>query len=369
MIVSSPAIPWLRRVCNVGDMADQLPKIGERINRSVSDAADMLRLMARVFEHSSEGIVITDQDNRIVMVNSAFTHFTGYSAADVMGQDSGMLSAGTTPQEVYREMSRALAERGNWEGELWDRRKSGELYLKWVSIVAVRDANERLTHYVSLFSDITARKEKEQRMVFLAHHDDLTGLPNRLNLLERLDHTIHLVKRNGKRAAVMLIDLDRFKTINDSLGHHVGDRVLIEVASRLRLALRESDIVARLAGDEFVVVITEVESLDYLALVADKIVRVVSAPYRIGDCDLATSPSIGICIYPDDATEVGDLMANADAAMYCAKAEGRGKFRFFRKASDQGTGRQRGCSGITGSWAATLCPTRLSCEVLATPTG
>jgi diguanylate cyclase (GGDEF)-like protein len=185
-------------------------------------------------------------------------------------------------------------------------------------------------------------------MAFLAHHDGLTRLPNRVNLLERLDHTLSIAKRNEKRVALMLIDLDGFKTINDTLGHHAGDRLLIEVADRLRLALRESDIVARLGGDEFVVVITEMESLDYATLVADKIVQAVSAPYWIGDRELATSPSIGISIYPDDTTAIGDLMANADAAMYCAKSKGCGQFQFFIGASDHDTGRQRGCSGING---------------------
>jgi diguanylate cyclase (GGDEF)-like protein/PAS domain S-box-containing protein len=369
MIASGRVIPRLRGVCNFGDMANRLPKTGNAIEQSVSETANSLRLMASVFEHSSEGIVITDQDNRIVMVNSAFSRLTGYSAKDVLGRDSGLLSAGKTPPEVYREMWRALAERGNWEGELWDRRKSSELYLKQVSIVAVRDGHGHLTHYVTFFNDITARKEQEQRMAFLAHHDDLTRLPNRLNLLERLDDTIRFAKRNGKRVALMLIDLDRFKAINDTQGHLAGDRLLIEVASRLRLALRESDIVARLAGDEFVVVITEMGSVDYAAAVADKIVQVVSAPHRIGDRELATSPSIGICVYPDDATEIGDLMANADAAMYCAKAKGTGKFQFFKKASDEGTGRHGGCSAPIGSWEATLCPTGPSSEVLATPAG
>jgi diguanylate cyclase (GGDEF)-like protein/PAS domain S-box-containing protein len=332
MIATGRVIPWPRGVCNVGDMADQLPDVSDRIERSVSEAADSLRLMASVFEHSGEGIVITDQDNQIVMVNSAFTRLTGYSVNEVLGQDPEILSAGRTPKEVYREMWRALAERGNWEGELWDRRKSGELYLKRVSIAAARDGHGRLTHYVALFSDITARKEQEQRMVFLAHHDHLTQLPNRLNLLERLDHTISFAKRNGRCVALMLIDLDRFKTVNDTLGHGVGDRLLIEVADRLRSSLRESDIVARLAGDEFVVVITEMDSIDYAGLVADKIVEVVSAPYRIADRELGTSPSIGISVYPDDATEVGELMANADAAMYCAKAKGGGKFQFFSRS-------------------------------------
>ena len=329
MLSSAPTISMPRGGGNVRDLTDQLLEVDAYFERPISEPIESLRLMASVFEHSAEGIVITDADNRIVMVNPTFTRLTGYSAEEVLGHDPGILSAGTTPKEVYQEMWRALAERGIWEGELWERRKSGVAYLKGVSIAAVRNRLGRLTHHVATFSDITARKEYEQRMAFLAHHDDLTKLPNRLNLLERLDHTISFAKRNAKRVALMLIDLDRFKVINDTLGHRVGDQLLIEVADRLRSSLRESDIVARLAGDEFVVVITEMESIDYAALVADKIVQVVSAPCRIGDRELATSPSIGIAVYPDDATEAADLMANADAAMYRAKAMGCGKCQFF----------------------------------------
>jgi diguanylate cyclase (GGDEF)-like protein/PAS domain S-box-containing protein len=305
------------------------------------DCKESLRVMASVFEHSVEGILVTDRNNRIVMVNGAFTRLTGYTAEDALGRDPAFLSAGRTPKAAYQEMWGSLTERGFWEGELWDRRKSGELYLKRLSIATVQNLHGHLTHYVGIFSDITARRELEDRMTFLAHHDSLTQLPNRLNLLDRLEQTISLAKRNSNRVALMLIDLDRFKTINDTLGHHAGDRVLVEVARRLRASLRESDIVARLAGDEFVVVITETESFDYTMLVANKIIEVVSAPCQIDDLEVATSPSVGISFYPDDANEVSELMANADVAMYRAKASGRGQFCFFDVSSNQGTEVQR----------------------------
>jgi diguanylate cyclase (GGDEF)-like protein/PAS domain S-box-containing protein len=342
----NPKFPWpdTPMVIHCGrrdHVAARLLKVNASVRGPIMDCNESLRVMASVFEHSVEGILVTDRNNRIVMVNGAFTRLTGYTAEDALGRDPAFLSTGRTPKEAYQEMWGSLAERGFWEGELWDRRKSGDLYLKRLSIATVQNHQGRLTHYVGIFSDITARRELEDRMTFLAHHDSLTQLPNRLNLLDRLEQTISLAKRNSNRVALMLIDLDRFKTINDTLGHHAGDRVLVEVAHRLRASLRESDIVARLAGDEFVVVITETESFDYTILVANKIIEVVSAPCQIDDREVATSPSVGISFYPDDANEVSELMANADVAMYRAKACGRGQFRFFDVSSNQGAEVQR----------------------------
>lgn len=294
-------------------------------------AEDKLNLMAQVFTSSGEGIVITDAENAIVAVNDAFTRLTGYSAADVLGQNPRILSAGRTSQETYQEMWQALNTRGIWEGELWDRRKTGESYPKWTSISAVRNPEGRLTHYIGSFTDISARKASEEKILHLAHHDALTQLPNRLHLQQHLLQNITFAKRNAKRLAVMLIDLDHFKAINDTLGHQVGDLLLVEVARRLVTTVRESDFVARLGGDEFVVSITEIDSPDDAALVADKIAQVISAPYRIAGEELRTSPSIGICLYPDDAQEISDLLKNADVAMYHAKSRGRGNYQFFRE--------------------------------------
>jgi len=288
-----------------------------------------LNLMATVFTSSGEGILITDADNRIVKVNAAFVQLTGYEEAEVLGRNPKILSAGRTPPDLYQKMWAALTTQGKWEGELWDRRKSGEAYPKWASLTVVRDRNGHITHYIGSFIDISERKASEEKILHLAHHDPLTQLPNRLNLPDRLEQAISYAKRNQKRLAFLLIDLDHFKAINDNLGHHTGDLLLIEVAQRLTAAVRESDIVARLGGDEFVVVITEMESADDAAHVAAKIVASISAPYAITAEGLRTSPSIGICIYPDDAVDMGDLMKNADMAMYAAKAKGRGNYQFF----------------------------------------
>lgn len=258
-------------------------------------AQQKLDLMATVFTNSGEAIIVTDANNAIVMVNAAFTRLTGYAIDDVAGLNPKVLSAGRTSIEVYQEMWHALNTSGTWEGELWDRRKSGEIFPKWLSIAVVKDASGRIENYVGSFVDISERKASEERIRHLAYHDPLTNLPNRFSLNERLAQALGSARRNDRRLALLLIDLDNFKIINDTLGHQAGDQLLIQVAERLGKAVRDSDVVARLGGDEFVVVLLDVDSPSDAAYVADKIVRSVGQPYRIGEQELRTSPSIGIC--------------------------------------------------------------------------
>ncbi|OMG52075.1 hypothetical protein BJN45_15595 [Azonexus hydrophilus] len=292
-----------------------------------------LHLMSRVFSSSGEAILITDADNRILAVNREFTKLTGYSKEEAIGQDPRMLSAGNTPPETYQEMWAALLTNDYWQGELWDRRKNGEPYPKRLSISVVRDSAGKVVNYIGTFEDITDRKAAEDKIRFLAHHDVLTGLPNRFSLYERLDQGMAFARRFEKSLAIMLIDLDHFKTINDTLGHNIGDQLLIQVARRLQQSVRESDIVARLGGDEFVVVLSGVEKAgDGVAEIASKVVTQLAAPYAIAGAELRTSPSIGICLYPDDATEISELIKCADIAMYHAKANGRSDFQFFIEA-------------------------------------
>jgi diguanylate cyclase (GGDEF)-like protein/PAS domain S-box-containing protein len=294
---------------------------------------DNLNLMSRVFSNSGEAILITGANNRILAVNREFTKLTGYSKEEAIGQDPRMLSAGNTPPEIYQEMWASLATSDHWQGELWDRRKTGEPYPKRLSISAVRDSAGRIVNYIGAFEDITDRKAAEDKIRYLAHHDALTGLPNRFSLYERLDQGMAFARRFGKRLAIMLIDLDHFKTINDTLGHNIGDQLLIQVARRLQQSVRESDIVARLGGDEFVVVLSGVDrSEDGVSEIAGKIVTQLAAPYAIAGSELRTSPSVGICLYPDDASEISELIKNADIAMYQAKANGRCNFQFYREA-------------------------------------
>jgi diguanylate cyclase (GGDEF)-like protein/PAS domain S-box-containing protein len=288
-----------------------------------------LQLMAMVFSNSNEAIIVTDTNNRIIAANPAFTSLTGYQLADVLGKNPRILSAGTTPPEVFADMWTCLHRDGAWQGELWDRRKTGEAYPKWLSISLVRDNEGRVLNHIGCFIDISELKATQERIHHLAHHDTLTNLSNRFSLHEKLDQAIAFCKRNNMQLALMLIDLDRFKTINDTLGHQAGDELLVQVARRLSGSVRESDIVARLGGDEFVVALPGIGSPADAAHLADKIIQEISTPYMINGQDLRTSPSIGICVSPGDGTEIGDLLRNADVAMYHAKAKGRGNYQFF----------------------------------------
>ncbi len=319
-----------------------LPGVGGRpvgvlgIARNMTErkrAEENLHLMSKVFSNSGEAILIADAHNRILAVNREFTRLTGYSQEEAIGQNPRFLSSGDTPQSVYREMWAALTEKDFWQGELWDRRKSGEPYPKRLSISVVRDAEGTIVNYIGSFEDITERKSAEDKIRHLAHHDALTGLPNRFSLHERMEQSIAFARRLDQRIAVMLIDLDHFKTINDTLGHHVGDQLLIQVAERLKQTVRDSDIVARLGGDEFVVLVSGIEpdadAAQIIGQIAAHIVDWIAAPYTVAGKELRTAPSVGICFYPDDATEIGDLIKNADIAMYHAKANGRGNYQFY----------------------------------------
>ncbi|HEY9079720.1 EAL domain-containing protein [Magnetovibrio sp.] len=295
-------------------------------------AQKSLYLYANAFEHSGEAMLITDAHNRIQVANPAFCQLTGYSLEDVIGQDPKILSAGRTPPETYQDMWAALNHSGFWQGEIWDRDKSGTIHPKWAAISTIRDDNGHLTHHIASYTDISERKAAEERIYRLAHHDPLTGLLNRFSLESRLEQALMTARREGKRVAVMFIDLDRFKVINDTLGHHIGDNLLVEVAHRLKDCVRESDIVARQGGDEFVVVITGMDDPSTAATIASKISRNLAAPYAISTHDLYSTPSIGISLYPSDGKTVDELMKNADTAMYHAKDLGRNNYQFFSTA-------------------------------------
>jgi diguanylate cyclase (GGDEF)-like protein/PAS domain S-box-containing protein len=304
-------------------------------------AEQELRLYANIFEHSSEGILVTDRDNRVVAVNPAFTRLTGYVLDDIRGQNPRVLGSSRTPRETFQAMWTALNETGFWQGELWDRRKDGNVFPKWVAISVIRDEAGKILHHIANFTDISERKANEERIHRLAHHDALTGLFNRFSLQERLEQALLSANRENRQIAVMFIDMDRFKIINDTLGHHVGDALLIEVARRLQGSVRESDIVARFGGDEFVVVLTGIEAgMTAGAAIAGKIVQLLGEPYRTGDHELHSSPSIGISIYPDDGDSAELLMKNADTAMYHAKAEGRNNYQFFTAAMNEAASRR-----------------------------
>ena len=313
-----------------GDDGKPLRSIGTA--QDITDIRHMesqMELLSKAFHHSGEAIMITDHDNQIVIVNPAFTTLTGYSQEEVAGRNPSMLSAGRTEASDYEKMWTAIVQKGYWQGEVWDRRKDGGVYPKWLSISVMRDDAGNIRYYIAHFTDVSAERATEARLHHMAHHDMLTGLHNRFSLKDRLEHAVALARRESSRVALLFIDLDRFKVINDTLGHHVGDELLIHVSQRLRQCVRESDMVARLGGDEFVVMLSGIEHSSSVAMVAEKLVASVAEPYLVGAHTLYTTPSIGIAIFPMDGNDGETLMKNADAAMYHAKSAGRNNFQFF----------------------------------------
>jgi diguanylate cyclase (GGDEF)-like protein/PAS domain S-box-containing protein len=294
-----------------------------------------LRLAERVFAHASEALMVTDQDGIIINVNQAFTQITGYLREEAIGQTPRILKSGRHDVGFYKALWATVAESGHWEGEIWDRRKNGQVYPKWLSITVMRDAAGHVVNYIGSFSDITERKAAQEKIQYLAHHDPLTSLPNRLLLRDRFNHVMEQVRRSGRCIAFMFLDLDHFKRINDSLGHRVGDQLLIEVVKRLRSTLRESDTLSRQGGDEFILIVDDIGSRDIAAQVADKIIAALGEPFRIGEHLLTTSASIGIVLAPEDGSDFDLLMQKADTAMYASKERGRGTWCFFHPSMDE----------------------------------
>ena len=296
-------------------------------------AEEALRIAAITFQ-TQEGIMITDRSARIERVNRAFTKLTGYSADEVIGRTPALLKSGRHDQQFYQEMWEALSRENYWQGELWNRRKDGEVYPVRMTISAVQASDGRVTHYVGSFADITHRKEAEAQLHRLAFYDPLTELPNRRLLLERLRQAFAASARNGQHGAILFIDLDHFKTLNDTKGHDVGDQLLTEVAVRLLACVRGDDSVARLGGDEFVVMLEDLSKQQDTAAkraeaVAEKIRTAVAQPYAIGGHEYHSTASIGVSLFFDHMESAEEVLKRADTALYRAKAGGRNTVRFF----------------------------------------
>jgi diguanylate cyclase (GGDEF)-like protein/PAS domain S-box-containing protein len=273
-----------------------------------------------------EAVAVTDADNLIVSVNPAFTAVTGYAPEEVIGKDPKLLASGTNPPELYRDMWTTLTTGGNWRGEIRNRTKSGKPYVEWLSVKQVRDGNGLPTHHVAVFSDITERKKLEERMHRLANYDALTGLPNRTLFSDRLQQAVAKARRDRTRMAVLYVDLDKFKPVNDMFGHHAGDLLLKEVAGRLKSCLRrESDTVVRMGGDEFVVILPEISARGEATMVAQKILYVLSRPFETAARRIEISSTIGVAVFPEDGADGQRLLKSADAAMYRAKEAGRNR--------------------------------------------
>jgi diguanylate cyclase (GGDEF)-like protein/PAS domain S-box-containing protein len=306
-------------------------------------AQEKLLLAANVFTHAREGITIANADGIIIDVNEAFTRITGYSREEVIGQNPSILQSGRQDPAFYEAMWRDLTGPGHWSSEIWNKRKNGDVYAELITISAVRDAQGATQNYVALFSDISGIKEQQNQLEHIAHFDALTNLPNRRMLEDRLNQAMAASKRNGLYGALMFLDLDNFKPLNDTHGHGVGDLLLVEVARRLSACVREVDTVARSGGDEFVVVLSELDadkakSRELAAGVAEKIRVSLAALYRLTVATPGQSPitvehhcsaSIGVVLFINHESNQSDVVKWADAAMYQAKAAGRNVVRFY----------------------------------------
>lgn len=306
------------------------------IFRRLRENARHLRLAASVFANASDGITITDTSGAILDVNPSFLKVTGYSREEVLGKNPSLLKSGRQDADFYARMWQSINETGQWQGEIWNRRKNGEVYPEWLTISSVTQEGGAVSHYIGSFVDITQRKHSEAEIHYLAFYDPLTKLANRRLLVERINHVLALGNRESTHSALLFIDLDYFKTLNDTKGHDVGDMLLIEVSERLKTAVREADTVSRLGGDEFIVL---VENLDkdraqaaaQALMVGEKIQNALKQPYHLRDFEYHTTCSIGVSLFGIDAG-VDDLLKRADTAMYEAKNAGRDTLRFFDPA-------------------------------------
>jgi len=310
-----------------GAMAGHMALVLEGVERA--KAEERLRLVASALENTLESVMITARTREIVFVNAAYTTMTGYSREETLGRTPEFLRSGMHPQSFYDRMWEEMRRGGRWKGEIWSRRKNGDVYPALFSISAVQGADGQPSHYVSVFNDISHHKDYEQRLEFLAHHDALTLLPNRVLFQERCATSLSRARRLGHSVAILFVDLDRFKTVNDSLGHAVGDQLLKGVAERFGAQLRASDTVARLGGDEFAILLDDLPNSHGAAVAAQKLLDALAKPFSIGAHELFSTASIGISCFPQDGGSIEDLLRNADAAMYRAKEHGRNVYQYF----------------------------------------
>jgi diguanylate cyclase (GGDEF)-like protein/PAS domain S-box-containing protein len=322
-----------RRTEQLATLNQELADEVDKQRRSAHQLATSEARYRAIFECTAEGVMVTDADARILQVNPAFCAITGYPADEVIGRTPAIMSSGRHDTAFYDEMRARLASEGAWQGEIWNRRKSGDLYVQWMSItrIGTADAPEA---YVCTFSDITQRKQAEEQIRYRADHDALTGLPNRALFADRLGSALASASRHGHRFALLAVDLDYFKAVNDRLGHLAGDALLVETAARLQACVRESDTVARLGGDEFAVILTEIAGQADAEEVAERICASISQPFRLTEGEACVSASVGIAFGPNGNASLEALQRRADRALYAAKAGGRGHYRIYDAARD-----------------------------------
>ena len=320
--------------CNISSNFTELQSLVTGFNGMVTEMDESqrdLRQAAVVFSSSLDGIIITDTTRKIIAVNNALTTITGYKEQEVLGRNPSLFKSDHHDKAFYKAMWKTISETGHWRGEVWNRRKNGEAFPTLLTINAVKDHNNKISHHVGIITDISTIKETEYKLSHLAHHDPLTDLPNRLLLNSRLEHALHHAKRKGTQVGVLFLDLDRFKNINDSMGHIQGDHLLKRVASRLAEGMRADDTIARLGGDEFVILVEGLEGIQGAAKVAKNTLNLFTQPFHLKEQEIFIEASIGISIYPNDSNNADMLLRNADAAMYRAKEKGRNNYQFYTK--------------------------------------
>jgi diguanylate cyclase (GGDEF)-like protein/PAS domain S-box-containing protein len=293
-----------------------------------------LRLTSRVFESTLEGIMITNVDRAIIEVNNAFTQITGYSREEVIGKHPRFLKSEYQEPSFYIAMWQIINCTGHWSGEIWNRRKNGEVYPEWLTISAITNDENMVTHYVGIFSDVTLLKQHERQLEQIAHYDALTGIPNRILLLDRLQQALAQTRRDQKMLAICYLDLDGFKPINDNQGHETGDRVLIKIAERIRQTLRGGDTLARMGGDEFVILLLDIENIDECKISLDRFLRIIEQPIILNKQSFRVTASIGVTLFPHDHDNPDTLLRHADQAMYIAKQSGKNRFHIFDSELD-----------------------------------
>ena len=313
---------------------EALEKLGLEMNTRKS-AEVYLQLFKNIFDHAVEGILITDRDAAILAVNASFTKLTGYQADEVLGKNPRLLQSGRHSKEFYETMWRDLREKGGWIGEIWNKKKNGVVYPELLTISAIRDERGVPTHYFAFMHDMSDMKKKEELISFMAYHDVLTKLPNRVSLEMRLSKAISYARRNHSLLAVFFIDLDNFKNINDSLGHDKGDLLLVSVAQRILVEIRDEDTLSRLGGDEFILLTENVEDETAISVLAGRILESFKKPFEIDSRPVYISASIGISVFPQDGSTIQELVKNADIAMYQAKGEGRNKYMMFTQEMNE----------------------------------
>ena len=311
---------------------------GERVVKkrmsTLFEADTFLAIAYTIIQEADEGIIVTDENGHILLANPAFETVTGYTQEEVLGRKTNILRSGLHDRTFYENMWETLRDHGIWKGEIWNKRKNGELFVEWLTIKAICDATGKPTHYVAIFSDVTQHKRTMEQLARLSNYDVLTNVPNRQLFTKRLQHLLHMARRHNQQLAILFLDLDRFKYINDELGHYSGDLLLKKVASRLKKRLRTKDTLARIGGDEFVVILPKLKDAQEAIHTAEQMIEALQAPFTLNGKDVYISASIGISMYPNDGDDEETLLRRADRAMQKAKESGRNRFELYTAKLD-----------------------------------